>query len=79
MRVYLSTYACVCLCVVGWQVMVYRLISRHTVEQRILQVAENKSCMNAKVMQDGGEGAELGGPKGMSMAEIVKMIEFGMK
>ncbi|MGB1597890.1 MAG: helicase-related protein, partial [Promethearchaeia archaeon] len=60
-------------------VTVYRLISRHTVEQRILQVATNKSCMNAMVMQDGGEGSDLGGPKGMSMGEIVKMIEYGMK
>ena len=60
-------------------VTVYRLISRHTVEQRILQVATNKSCMNAMVMQDGGEGGDLGGPKGMSMGEIVKMIEYGMK
>ena len=60
-------------------VHVYRLITRHTVEQRILQVAQNKSCINAAVMQDGGEGGDLGGPKGMSMAEMVKMIEFGMK
>ncbi|EKX46521.1 hypothetical protein GUITHDRAFT_70514 [Guillardia theta CCMP2712] len=61
-------------------VSVYRLISRHTVEQRILQVAENKSCMNAMVMQDGGPEMEgVSGPKGMSMAEIVKMIEYGMR
>ena len=60
-------------------VSVYRLITRHTVEQRILQVAENKSCINAAVMQDSGEAGDLGGPKGMSMAEMVKMIEYGMK